>query len=252
MRRAATLARVFAITDEMPDPDRHHFTADSFELRPLRPADIDLVVELQRTVVAPLPDGFVRPRPPEELAAYLDGSAGAAFGVVDSDWLAAAALLRLPSPARPNAGRPMPLVPAADWPRHACFVENAMVRHAARGHGLQRLLFDARRAHAARAGMRWICAGVHVHNTHSWTNLVTMGMTIVGIRFDTGQPLFGLLDSLGAAFPHIDDRDLALVRALDAERHEVRLAEGYVGVRLAHDGALIYARRLDASPGPPS
>lgn len=228
----------------MHEPHRRDFSTESFHLRQLVPADLTAFLDLQQAVSDPLPDGFIRAKSEAQLHAYLDGSAGVAFGVSDGNWLAAVGLLRLPGADTPHGGVPFPLVPAADWPRHACIAENAMVRPAARGRGLQRALLDVRRAHAARAGMRWICAGVHLANTRSWSNLLAMGMPIVGIRFDTGHPLLGLATALDRLAPEYDAGDLALVAANDARSHEARLNEGYIGVRVAHDGGVIYARRI--------
>lgn len=228
----------------MHEPYRRPFDPDNFHVRQLEPADLPAFVDLQQAVCTTVADGFVRAKSDAQLAAYLDGSIGLAFGITDGSWLAAVALLRLPREDAPNGGMPFPVVPPADWPRHACLAENAMVRPAARGHGLHRLLFDVRRAHAAGAGMRWLCAGVHLHNSRSWSNLLQMGMAIVGIRFDTGHPVIGLTTALDGLGPDYDPADLALVAAHDAPAHEARLADGYVGVRLAHDGGVIYAKRV--------
>lgn len=233
----------------MHEPHRHTFSPETFHIRQLVPTDLPAFLDVQQAACARLPAGYIRARDEAQLSGYLDATAGAAFGVTDGTWLAAVGLLRMPGPADTTAtsGKPFPLVPPHDWPQRVCLAENAMVRPAARGYGLQRLLLDARRAHAARAGMRWMCAGVHLQNSRSWSNLLAMGMQIVGIRFDAGYPVLGLSTALASLSPDFDPGDLALVAAHDAPAHESRLNDGYIGVRLAHDGGVIYARRVGAA-----
>jgi hypothetical protein len=118
-----------------------------------------------------------------------------------------------------------------------------MVRRSARGRGFQRLLFDERVAHAARAKMKWICSGVHLDNVVSWSNLMAKGMVIVGIRFDFGYPLIGLLKAVEGDALATDASDHMLVRISDAQRHEAAIDAGYVGVRPMGD-TVVYQRLI--------
>ncbi|NWG23094.1 MAG: hypothetical protein HXY30_01540 [Pseudorhodoplanes sp.] len=209
----------------------------------LGPEHLDAMTRLQDRVARDLPEGYVRPKTPDDLAGYAEGRLGAAFGIVADDALLAMSLLQLPSESQPNRGAvPMPRVPAADWPRHACFLANTMVLPAARGRGCQRALIEARFAHAAQAGMKWVCAGVHLANTASWRNLLARGMAIVGLRLDSGYPVIGLTASLHAPLPVRETAGQMTVGALDHMRHEFALRHGYVGVRLAPDGGVVYRR----------
>jgi hypothetical protein len=131
-------------------------------------------------------------------------------------------------------------VPEDDWPLYACFLENTMVLPAARGRDYQRILLDIRFSHAASTKMRWVCAGVQFRNFVSWANLLAKGMAIVGMRFDLGYPVIGLLRSLDARALTHDSSDQVSIRAHDLSQHQAALQDGYIGVRLASDGAVIY------------
>lgn len=211
----------------------------------LTPDDLPAVVALCDAVAAPLPAGFIRAKSPDDLRGYLDGRLGAAYGVVECGALVAVSLLRVPAATHPNEGPAFPLVPETDWPLHACFLENAMVRPEARGRGHQRALLDVRLAQAASAGMRWVCGGVQLRNRVSWRNLLALGMVIAGIRFDLGAPVIGVLRSVDGTAPGSDQRDRVVVGADDADRHQATLAAGYVGVRVTGDGVVYQRYRLD-------
>jgi GNAT superfamily N-acetyltransferase len=209
----------------------------------LGPEHLDAMTRLQDAVTRDLPEGYIRPKTPDDLAGYADGRLGAAFGIVADDALLAMSLLLIPSEERPNPGTiPVPRVPAEDWPLHACFLANTMVLPDARGRGYQRALIEARFVHAAHASMKWVCAGVHLANTASWRNLLARGMTIVGLRLDFGYPVIGLIASLGEPLPVRETAGQMTVGALDHTRHEFALKHGYVGVRIAPDGGVVYRR----------
>jgi GNAT superfamily N-acetyltransferase len=213
-------------------------------VRQLAMPDMLDVFDLEGSVAALAPEGFIRPKDDGEVHGYLDGTLGAAYGVVDGMGLSAVSLLRLPSEAHANAGlTPFPRVPAADWQQGAAFLENTMVRRAARGRGYQRMLLDARIEHAERAGMRWVCSGVHLDNVVSWSNLMAKGMAIVGIRFDPGYPVIGLLKGFQAGALASDHNDHVLVPLADAKRHEMVIDAGYVGVRPIGD-TVVYQRLI--------
>jgi GNAT superfamily N-acetyltransferase len=202
------------------------------------------LLTLQDTVTEGLPPGFLRPKAEEALYYYLDGTLGVAYGIFEGNRLCASALLRLPDPEHPNpdAKPRFPLVPEADWPCHAAFLENAMVHPDARGRGLQKTLLDIRLAHAAAAGMRWACAASHLHNQASWSNLLGAGLVLAGLIERDGQPLIGFATGLGLARVRSDPRDNRLVEALDKAQHLSALGDGFVGVRRDADGAVVYQR----------
>jgi GNAT superfamily N-acetyltransferase len=215
-------------------------------VKQLTQADLADALALQAAVAAGLPAHFIRVRSEDELRGYLNGRLGVAFGIFDRDVLLATALLRLPSPDHPNpqSDPPFPLVPAADWPCHAAFLENAMVLPAARGRGFQRALLLLRLAHAAVSGMKWVCAGANLRNEASWRNLLAEEMAIVGL-IDRGFPAIGLLAAFDAdALATVADDRLA-VPAQDQAGHQAALRDFYVGVGLAPEGTVIY-RRLSA------
>ena len=233
-------------------------TAYFNQLRQLTVADLPQIAELQAAVTAGLTAGFIRSKSESELRANLDGTLGAAYGIVEAGALVAMSLLRIPSEKHPNPGLRFALESAdvvvaaglgetlveEDWSLYTCFLEHAMVLPTARGRGYQRALLDARLAHAASAKMRWVCAGVHFQNSVSWANLLAKGMAIAGIRFDPGYPVLGLLRSLDARVFTSDSSNRAPVSAHDAFQHQAALQNGYIGVRLASDGAVIYQRLL--------
>ena len=207
--------------------------------------DLPHIIELQRAVAAELPEGYIRPKTESDLRAYLDGPLGAAYGVVQADDLLAMSLLRIPNERNPNcASVPFPLVPRDDWPLRACFVESTMVLPGARGRGFQRALLSARLLHAASAQMRWICAGVHLGNTVSWTNLLAKGMAIVGTRSEAGYPVIGLLRGVGELALASDSSDRVSAKAHDSGVVQAVLDDGYIGVRMASDGAVVFHRWL--------
>jgi GNAT superfamily N-acetyltransferase len=215
-------------------------------VRQLGPGHRAAIAVLQAAVTAELPPYFLRGKSEADLHHYLDGTHGAAYGIVEDDHLLAMALLRLPSQAHPNAkgDPPFPIVPAADWPCHAAFLENAVVLPAARGRGYQRALLDVRMFRAAVSGMRWICSGANLRNEQSWTNLLSCGMAIVGM-IDIGFPLLGLLTAVDAPDLATDPRDRIAVPVQDRARHQAVLRDGYIGVRRMPDGGhVIYQRRV--------
>lgn len=231
-------------------------SADSPVVRPLTVADLTDIVELQKTVAPRLPAGFVRFKSESELRLYLDGTLGVAYGVVEGAALVAMSLLRIPDEKHPNEGlrfalaSPGVVVAAGlgeimaeeDWALYTCFLENAMVLPEARGRGYQRALLDARLAHAVSAKMRWICAGAHLQNSVSWTNLLAKGMAIAGMRFDAGYPIVGLLRSFDKLTLAAEPSDRVSVSAHDHSQHQAALRNGYIGLGLASDGAVIYRR----------
>jgi GNAT superfamily N-acetyltransferase len=212
-------------------------------VRKLAMPDMLDVFDLEGSVAALAPQGFIRPKDDGEVHGYLDGTLGAAYGVVDDAGLSAVSLLRLPSVDHANGGpMPFPRVPAEDWQHHAAFLENTMVRRSARGRGYQRMLLDARIDHAERAKMRWVCSGVHLDNVVSWTNLLAKGMAIVGMRFDPGHPVVGLLKAFSPGALASDPSDHMMVPVAQAARHEAAIDAGYIGVQ--HIGDTVVYQRL--------
>jgi len=210
----------------------------------LSPPDLDAALALQQAALDDAAAGFLRNPPAAELLQYLDGTAGAAFGIRAEGALRALALLRLPTPERPNAGTPFPLVPVADWPHHAAFLENAIVHPAWRGRGFQRGLIAVRQARARRAGMRWICAGVRIENLASWRNLLGQGLLLAGLRDDGGRVLMGLLGAAEPGALATDGAASTRVPLADLAGHRQALAGGHLGVGWdAAAQALIYRRR---------
>jgi GNAT superfamily N-acetyltransferase len=217
-------------------------------VKQLATADLADVVDLQAEVTAGLPAGFVWAKDEDRLRGYLDGRLGAAYGIVEGAALVAMALLRLPDPAHPNPGPRLRLVPEEDWPLRACFLENAMVRPAARGRGHQRALIEARLAHAASTGTRWACTGVRLRNAASWANLLAKGMVIADSRLDLGPPILGLLVPLqDPKALALDANDRRSVDARDHAGHRRALEAGYVGVRASADRAAVTYQRLRPS-----
>jgi ribosomal protein S18 acetylase RimI-like enzyme len=217
----------------------------AYRPRLLGRTDLPELLALQQDATHGLPEGFFRGKDELGLRAYLDGTLGVAYGIVDgSDVLRAAALLRLPDAAHPNpdAGPRFPIVPAADWPCHAAFLENAMVHPDDRGRGHQRALLDLRIAHAAATGMRWACAASHLHNVASWSNLLARDLVIAGLIERNGQPVIGLLRAIGAARLATDFGENKMVPLRDKARHLAALGDGFVGVARRGD-AVIYRRR---------
>ncbi|MEW6270246.1 MAG: hypothetical protein AB1689_13225 [Thermodesulfobacteriota bacterium] len=217
--------------------------SEATQVRRLSLEDLPAVLALQAAVSGDLPEGFLFSKDDDQLRAHLDGTLGVAFGIAPHDELVAVSLLRVPSDEHPNrSGVPFPLVPPEDWPTRAGFLANTIVHPSVRGRGYQRALLDVRIAHAAAAGMRWICAGVHLDNVVSWANLLARGMVIVGIRFDPGYPIIGLLMTARGEAPASDASDRREVGARDARAHEELLRERYVGVEITRDGTVIYQR----------
>lgn len=200
------------------------------------------VLALQSAVAAGLPPGFLFPKTEAEFRAYLDGSLGGVWGIVEGGALLAAALLRVPDEARPNPAPRFRLVPEEDWPLHACFLQNSMVLPAARGRGYQRALLGVRLAHAAACGMRWACAGISLQNRVSWANLLAEGMVIADMRLDLGHPIIGLLRATDPSALASDADQRRTVHADDPAQHQAALRDGHVGVRLASDRSVIYQR----------
>ena len=228
--------------------------------RQLTPADLGAILVLQQSVLADLPPGFVRPRTERDWASYLDGTRGVAYGISAGAALAAASLLALPTAAEPGpsldaeiATRGVVLsaglrqrISDEDWTRATCFLGNAMVRREARGRGYQRALIEARLAHAAAAAMRWAFSGVHFGNAVSWRNLLAHGMAIAVVRGDPRHPMLGLIRGYDASAVVTDAGDRIAVAPHEPSRHQAALQDGYIGVRVAADGDVIYEKLLPA------
>jgi len=223
---------------------RNH--AETPLLRKLNNADLREILAIQEAVLPDLPEGFIFPKDEAQLCTYLDGTRGVAFGIAQGGTLAAISLLRLPSAAEPNPATPFPfpLVPEADWPRHASFVEYTLVRPEARGRGYHGALWEVRVSHAAGAGMRWLCAGVALENVVSWGNLLAKGMAVVGMRTDLGYPLIGLLKPLRRPPLRGNPRESVEVPLRETSRHRALLGAGYIGVQRTSAGNLIYQRLI--------
>jgi len=204
--------------------------------------DLAAMLALQAVVATGLPAGFVRPKAERDLAGYLDGRLGAAYGILEGGALSAMAVVRIPCERHPNGEPRFRHVPEPDWPCHACFLESTMVLPAFRGLGYQRALIEARMAEAALAAMRWVCAGVRLENQKSWANLLAGGMVIADIRLDPGFPVIALLRPCPGRELSPDSADQLMVAALDHTQHEAALAAGYVGVRLLGADVVIYER----------
>jgi GNAT superfamily N-acetyltransferase len=210
--------------------------------RQLRSQDLRDILALEDEIAKGLPQGFIREKSPDELRGFLDGTRGAAYGLFEDGKLQATSLLRLPNSAHPNTQpTPFPRVPREDWALSAAFLENMIVHPRVRGRGFQRLLVDACLKHARAARMKWVCSGVHLKNQVSWTNLLSKGMQIVGIRFDFGYPVIGLLKAVAAPELVSDPRSQMIVPVADADAHNAALTDGYIGVRLAGD-SVVYQR----------
>jgi len=213
-------------------------------MRRLAPADLGDVVALQDAVTAVLPQGYVRRMSDGDLRAFLDGSAGLAYGYGAPGALVCMSFLKIPSARHPNpGGMPFPIVPAEDWERHAGFVANTLVLPEARGRGYQRALLDRRLVDAKAAGMRWLCGGAHLENVVSWRNLVARGFVVAGMRRDYGFPVIGLLYGYDPAALAADPDDALRIPLRDLSAHEAAFAKGYVGVGIDADGSLVYQRR---------
>lgn len=211
--------------------------------------DLAAMVELQALVTAQVPNGFVRAKGEPALRQLLAGAGGAAFGIVDRGRLLAMSLLSLPHASIRPGGVPFPLVPDADWPSGVAFLENTMVHPAARGRGLQLALVAARSDLARALGRHWLCAGVHLGNRVSWTNLLRAGLAIVGIRDDLGYPVLGLLRGLNSAEWNATD-DVVRVAVSDEPGHRVALSDRRIGL-LSADGGHVDYRRLLLTGGRP-
>ena len=219
---------------------------DATRIRALTAADLPAAVALQRQVERDLPAGFLRGKTEEELAAYLQGHVGVAYGVCSGATLLSMALLRLPAAKHPLSGECFPFVPEADWPLRAAILEHAMVYPGARRSGYQQALICARIAHARRcAGVRWICAGVQLANAASWRNLLRSGLVIVKSRAQAGRTLLALLMSLDNAVLHTRLSDQRWVIEQDADGHAAALRAGYIGVRPGMGGTVIYQRQSE-------
>lgn len=209
--------------------------------------DLGDALALQRSVGDRLPAGYLFPKTDDELRAYLDGPRGAAWGIGSVGGLRAVALLRLPAPDQTFSGPPFPLVPAGEIGL-TCFLENTIVHPEERGRGHHRALLDARFAAAGALGKRWICAGVHLENRRSWSNLLAAGLAIVGMRRDLGYPVIGLLRPADRGVLATDagiDRQVAVE---DVAAHDAALRDGWVGLLLLPDGRVLY-RRLTSRGG---
>jgi hypothetical protein len=214
--------------------------APSHDARQLTFKDLDAIKALQRDVKATLSADLVQLKEEQELAAYIDGTMGAAFGIFDQDTLTAMALIRIPCAEYPNLLPPLPYVPKLDCSLHTAFLENAMVAPVARGRGYQRMLVNMRMAHAEAVGMRWVGAGSRLGNVISWRNLLASSMAIVALRINNGQAVIGLLRPLiNDALPSsIVNR--RLVATHDTDGHLHALESGYIGTRITTTGFVVY------------
>jgi predicted GNAT superfamily acetyltransferase len=217
---------------------------DEFTPRRLDMSDFAELAALQREVAAGAPQGFIRGKSDDDLAAIVEGRAGAAYGVRARGELIAAGLLTFPGPT-PKGAPPFPRVPPTDWSTRVAFFDNAVVRADMRGRGLQRALFDARLAHARRAGRVWFCAGVHAGNIASISNLLKRGMAIVGLAFFHGYPLFAMLRAEDASALATTGAGVH-VAAHDVVAHERVLGGGMIGEGIV-DGAVVYRRAVKSN-----
>ncbi len=230
----------------------------SSRVRELAPSDLPRILDLQRAILAGVPEGYVRPRTERDLTCIVDGTLGAAFGIPEGADLAAAALLMLPSAAEAGASFDGDIakhgvvvangfrerIAPRDWSAATCFLGNAMVRPESRGRGYQRDLIAARLVHAEAIGMRWVFSGAHAANAVSCRNLLAEGMAVAFVRRVSGSPILGFVSGLSAAAIRSNPGDRIVVGGLDPVRHSAALERGYVGRSMAADGAIVYERLL--------
>lgn len=165
----------------------------------LGPDDFAALLALYEEVAASLPTGRLQRRDAANVASYLGGGFGGAFGIRQQGRLVAAGLLGAPRTNPRLALPPFPGIPPADWPAQVALAESAVVLSAARGRGYQRALLQARIAAARAQGRRWICSGVHLANLPSWRNLLASGFRVAGVSRALGEPIAGLLLRLDQA-----------------------------------------------------
>jgi GNAT superfamily N-acetyltransferase len=223
-----------------------HRDAQSAQHRPLTSADLNAIQRLQSEVGAALPAGVLQLKEEHELARYLDGTTGAAFGIFHGGALLAMALVRIPSAAHPNLLPPLPYVPLSNDTAtlYTAVLEHAIVHSQARGRGYQRTLVEVRVAHAKAHGMQWLGAGAALANVVSWRNLLASGLAIVGIRVREGRAYIGLLRPLSAGALVSSVTDQRLVRAEDADAHLRAQEAGYIGTALTSSGLVVYQRHV--------
>jgi GNAT superfamily N-acetyltransferase len=216
---------------------------DEIHPRRLDITDFAELAALQREVAASAPQGFIRSKSDDDLAAIVEGRTGAAYGVRANGELIAAGLLAYPGPP-PEGAPPFPRVPPTHWSTRVAFFDNDVVRADMRGRGIQRALFDARLAHARNAGRAWFCAGVHSGNIASVSNLLKRRMAIVGLAFFHGYPLFAMLRAEDASALATTGAAVH-VAAHDIVAHERVLGGGMIGEGIV-DGAVVYRRAVQA------
>jgi GNAT superfamily N-acetyltransferase len=217
-------------------------------LRTLRGRDLARVLQLQQAVLPTVQPGHMRLRGPDELATYLNGTAGLGFGVVEGDALVAMTLLRVPGARRPSAGAPYPRVPPADWPLDTAMVEGILVHPAARGRGHQRALVARCRDAAATIGMRWLCAAVHAGNEISLRNMLRVGFAATGVRQIAPGPMLALLMAADGTPLATDPDDEAHCDLHDPDDLQACFAQGYTGLAVA--GQRLRCARLVLSASP--
>lgn len=220
-------------------------------VRLLRAGDAARLQRLHADSAGSFPAYWMRSRSAAELAGYLDGTRGLAFGVIEQDQLLSVGLLRLPSPTQPNSGDPFPRIPAADWRLDTAVLDGALVHPAARGLGYQRVIIERGRAVVADLGLRWLAAGVHLANVASWRNLLRHGFAITGTRQQETGTFLTLLTGGDGGRLATDEARSVRVRIDDAQGIALHLAEGYAGVALDHHHLVCSRLVLEVAMLPP-
>ncbi|HKY94574.1 MAG TPA: hypothetical protein VJL84_04680, partial [Kiloniellales bacterium] len=147
---------------------------------------------------------------------------------------------------------PFPYVPAPDWPARTAFGECVVVRAAARGRGYQRLLIKARSAAAEAAGRRWLCAGVHLENGHSWRNLLKSGFLMIGCRDEPPPPRLGFLKPLNGSSLPLRPETVRRVACHDIDGHRAAFRAGLIGAGFDGEERVLYrapVRAAAVAPG---
>lgn len=207
----------------------------------LRATDIQLMIDLQQTVLDNLPSHkkhFIAKRSKEDFLKFIQGG-GQIIGLKEGEDLVAYSIVEFPASIETSGFDTSINIENI---QETAFLKSTLVHPDFRGLGLQKTLIDARLEQAALADKTWAICEVDIQNAASIKNLLGKGFTIrdSGISPVDGMPAVYMYKNLKTAMPaNLNNNSLQLVPVEDWKKHEALLSNGHIGIDY-FDGFITY------------
>ena len=216
-----------------------------YDIRFLRPDDVDRIMPLHRRVIESLPQPLLLYERPPAFFENCTTDRGCVVGALHGDRVIAYAALYRPCAGEENYGRDLDLPP--DELPFVGHLAGSAVDPDYRGNGLQRKLVELRTDFAREAGVRHMCGEVLPQNIISIANHLAKGFFLKADKIDKVGLICYVLDM------RLDVERPAVLEPVDVVEHSAHDFEaccealrtgrwGYEVVRLSTDPHIRFGR----------